>query len=527
MSLDDAAAHAAAPPDETPTETEILAENSRAEAAIPAATPREIRRAIAGILMALTMASLDGNIVGPALPRIASDLGGLSHLAWVVTAFAVASTASTPLYGKLSDQYGRRPAFFVSIGVFLVGSMLCGAARSMPELIGARALQGVGAGGLITLSQTAIADLVSPRERGRYQGMVPAVFAMCSVAGPLLGGVITDYLSWPWIFYINVPVGAAALAILATSLRPQASRRSRGVDLPGFGLLIGGTCTGLLALSWGGVVYPWLSAPVLGLIAATIVLFGVLVPVERAAAEPALPPRLFRNAVFVRGVAAVSLSVMAMFGSLVFVPLFFQLVLGASATEAGLRLAPTMGGMIVGSVIGGRLVSRTGRYKKFPMIGLALCTFAYIGMGLAARSGGGANLFDAYLACLGVGLGLVMPNITTAIQNAVAVGDLGVATATQAFFRSLGGALGAAVAGTILSGTLKSWLPASVAPGLVNLGLAQLRTLAPATRSELMSAYGHALSLTFGAAALCTSLAFLIVVFIPEIPLRGREPGTA
>jgi MFS family permease len=203
--------------------------------------PRTVRRAIGGIMLALTLASLDGNIVGPALPKIVSDLGGLAHLSWVVTAFAVASTASTPLYGKLSDQFGRRPAFFVSIGLFLLGSVFCGAAHSMTALIGARALQGAGAGGLIALSQTTIADLVSPRERGRYQGMVAAVFAASSVAGPLLGGVITDQFSWPWIFYINLPVGAAALAILAIALPPHVPKTSRGIDLPGFALMIGGT----------------------------------------------------------------------------------------------------------------------------------------------------------------------------------------------------------------------------------------------------------------------------------------------
>jgi EmrB/QacA subfamily drug resistance transporter len=486
------------------------------------ATPREVRRAITGIMLALTLASLDGNIVGPALPRIVSDLGGLAHLSWVVTAFAVASTASTPLYGKLSDQYGRRPAFFVSIGLFLLGSVFCGAAQTMPELIGARAVQGAGAGGLIALSQTTIADLVSPRERGKYQGLVAAVFALCSVAGPLLGGVITDMFSWPWIFYINLPVGAAALAILAISLRPHVQRRSRGIDLPGFGLLIGGTCTGLLALSWGGTAFPWLSVPVMGLGAITLAMFALLVPVEQRAAEPALPPRLFANAVFVRGVAGVSLAAMAMFGSLVFIPLFFQLVLGASATEAGLRMAPMMGGLIVSSVIGGRLVSRTGRYKIYPVVGLVFATAAFLGMAYAALRGADANVFDALLVGLGAGMGLVMPNITTAIQNAVAVSDLGVATASQAFFRSLGGAFGVAISGTILAGTLRAWLPPENRH-LANLGLSQLRALPAAVQAEVTGAYGHALALMFLVAALCTAVAFAFVVVIPELPLRGSK----
>ena len=473
-----------------------------------------------GLMLALTLASLDGNIVGPALPRIVSDLGGLTHLSWVVTAFAVASTASTPLYGKLSDQFGRRRAFFVSIGLFLIGSVTCGLARTMPQLIAFRALQGLGAGGLVALSQTTIADLVPPRERGRYQGWIAAVFALCSVAGPLLGGFITDALTWPWIFYINIPVGIAALVIIARSLQASQSLVRRKIDVAGFALLIGGTCTGLLTLSWGGSTYPWGSPPILVLAAITVLLFGVLVPVERAAPEPALPPRLFRDGVFVRGVAAVSLSSMAMFGSLVFIPLFFQLVLGASATEAGLRMAPMMGGLIISSVIGGRLVTRTGRYKRYPIIGLALAVCAYILMAHAALANAGANEFDGFLALLGAGIGLVMPNITTAIQNAVSRSDLGVATATQAFFRSLGGAFGVAVSGTLLNATLSARLP----PQLLGQGLSQLRSLPVADRLPLVAAYSHALALIFGVAATIAAVAFVIVLFLPERPLQGQRP---
>ena len=488
----------------------------------PDASPAEVRRVFFGIMIALTLASLDGTIVGPALPQIVSDLGGLSHLSWVVIAFALASTASTPLYGKLSDQYGRRPAFFVSIGLFLLGSILCGAAHSMDWLIGARALQGAGAGGLITLSQTTIADVVPPRERGRYQGYVASVFALCSIAGPLLGGLITDTLSWTWIFYINLPIGAVALLVLARSLRPHETARSREIDLPGFALLIGGTCTGLLALSWGGSVYPWASAPVLGLGLVTLLLWGVLIPVELAATEPALPPRLFRNRVFACGVAGISLAVMALFGALVFIPLFFQLVHGASATEAGLRMAPIMGGLIVTSIISGRLVSRTGRYKIYPILGLTLAAAGLAGMSIAARLGASANVFDLLLTTLGAGMGMTMPNITTAVQNAVAMSDLGVATATQNFFRSLGGAFGVAMSGTILASTLHAALPAGPQQNLTSLGLSELRALPLNLQTELAGAYSQALSLTFAAAALCTLVAIAILTAMPELPLRGR-----
>ncbi len=483
------------------------------------ATPREIRSVMAGLMLALTLASLDGNIVGPALPRIVSDLGGLSHLSWVVTAFSVASTAATPLYGKLSDQFGRKPAFFVSIGVFLAGSVLCGMAHSMVALIIYRAVQGIGAGGLITLSQTTIADLVPPRERGRYQGWVASVFALCSVAGPLLGGVITDRLSWPWIFYINVPVGLAALGLIATSRSRRRPTESRGVDFLGFSLMIGGTCTAMLTLSWGGVVYAWTSPLILALGGATLLLFGLLVPVEHRATEPALPPRLFADSVFVRGVASVSLATMAIFGSIVFIPLFFQLVLGASATEAGLRMAPLMGGLIVASVIGGRLVTKTGRYKIFPVIGLALATVSFGFMSWASRAGAGANAFDVLLAFLGAGAGLVMPNITTAIQNAVATKDLGVATAAAAFFRSLGAAFGVALAGMLLNSTLRARLPAE----LIGQGLTELQALPPASRALLIDAYGQALALTFAVAAGIAALAFVIVLFLPERPLARTD----
>jgi len=495
---------------------------ARAAPASPDVLPdaRTVRRAIAGIMVALTLASLDGNIVGPALPRIVSDLGGLAHLSWVVTGFAVASTASTPLYGKLSDQFGRRPAFFVSIGLFLLGSVVCGASRSMMELIGARALQGAGAGGLIALSQTTIADLVSPRERGRYQGLVAAVFAASSVAGPLLGGVITDQFSWPWIFYINLPVGAVALAILAVSLQPLGARRSRGIDLAGFGLMIGGTCCALLALSWGGTTYHWGSVPVIGLELLAVIMFAVLVPVERRAVEPALPPRLFGNKVFVCGVAGASLVSVSMFGALVFIPLFFQLVLGASATEAGLRMAPMMGGLITSSIVGGRLVSRTGRYKIFPVVGTVAAVLAFAGMSAAALYGAGANMFDALLVVLGMGIGLVLPNLTTAVQNAVAIGDLGVATATMAFFRSLGGAFGVAISGTILASVVHASLPHGVS---ANLGLSELRALPAALQAEVAGAYGHALAVMFGMSAACTLAALGIIAFLPELPLRSTK----
>jgi EmrB/QacA subfamily drug resistance transporter len=283
-------------------------------------TRREFRVVLGGLMLALTLAALDQNIVATALPRIVSDLGGLAHLSWVVTAFLVASTTTTPLYGKFSDIYGRKPAFMVSIIIFLLGSVLCGLAQGMTQLIVFRAIQGIGAGGLITLAQTTIGDLVSPRDRGRYQGLFAAVFAGCSVAGPLLGGFITDALSWRWIFYVNLPVGAVALILIAVGLRKHRHAGTHRIDYAGALLLIAATCCALLVLSWGGSVYPWTSAPILIIGAAAVLLCAALALVEARAAEPVLPLHLFTNRVFVLGVTVISLSAMALFAAVVFLP---------------------------------------------------------------------------------------------------------------------------------------------------------------------------------------------------------------
>src|SRR5215831_5089941 len=302
-------------------------------------TQAQFRTSMAGLLGVLTLASLDQNIVATALPGIVSELGGLAHLSWVVTAFLVASTATTPLYGKLSDIYGRKRLFFVAVGIFLVGSALCGLSQNMGQLIAFRAVQGLGAGGLITLSQTTVGDLLAPRERGRYQGLFTAVFAACSVAGPLLGGFITDVLSWRWIFYINLPIGAVALGLIATVLRKPTQVIHHRIDFEGAALMVGGTVFAILVLTldtsreaWSRPA-PWVEA------AAVVVSFGLLAWRERHAEEPILPPRLFRDRVFVIGATVMGLTAFALFGAVIFLPLFFQLVLGAAASKAGLMLS--------------------------------------------------------------------------------------------------------------------------------------------------------------------------------------------
>ena len=480
-------------------------------------------------MLALALASLDQNIVSTALPRIVSDLGGLAHLSWVVTAFMVASTTSTPLYGKLSDMYGRKPLFFVAIGIFLAGSILCGLAQSMFQLILFRAIQGLGAGGLMTLAQTTVGDLIEPRDRGRYQGLFGTVFAACSVAGPLLGGVITDALSWRWIFYVNLPVGAAALFLIAIGLRRQCRKVTHRIDYTGAALLTAATVSFLLLLSWGGTTYAWLSPIILGLAVATVFLYGLLVVQQGHAPEPILPPRLFRNRVFVIAVVVIGLNSMALFGSLVFLPLFFQLVLGASPSHAGLMMAPMMGGVIVAAVTGGRLVSRTGRYKIFPIIGLIVGCCAFLGLASIARWGASTWIIESTLVALGLGLGLVMPNLTVAIQNSVERSDLGVATSVSAFIRSLGGALGVAVAGTVVTFRLhrllpESWTqPSSTGSSILQLGIQEISRIPVEQRDMLVNAYRHAVETTFLTGAGSAALAFVIVLFLPERPLRSSK----
>jgi EmrB/QacA subfamily drug resistance transporter len=467
----------------------------------------------AGLMLALVLAALDQNIVATALPRIVSDLGGLAHLSWVVTAFLVASTMTTPLYGKLSDIYGRKPAFYVSIAIFLAGSALCGFSQNMTELIVFRGIQGLGAGGLITLAQTVVGDLVSPRDRGRYQGLFSAVFAVCSVAGPLLGGVITDALSWRWIFYVNLPVGAAAVALIGVGLKHHGRRVTHKIDYFGALLLSLATCCALLGLSWGGNTYGWSSPAILGLGTATIVSIGLLVLNERLASEPLLSPRLFHSRVFVLSVIVIGLSAMGLFAAAVFLPLYFQLVQDASPTTAGLMISPMMGGVIVASIAGGRRVSRTGRYKALVTVGLFAATLSFCALGWSAVVGGSAWMGEAILVVLGLGIGVSFPNLTTAIQNSVAREDLGVATAASAFFRSLGGAIGVALSGAILTARLQTLLPAGIAD--LKLGAA----MSVQDHSTMVFAYRHALSTTFLAGAIVAALACLVVAMSPERPL--------
>jgi EmrB/QacA subfamily drug resistance transporter len=493
----------------------------------PPASPREVRTVVAGLMMALMLASLDQNIVGVALPRIVSDLGGLSHLSWVVTAFLLTSTATTPLYGKLSDMYGRKPLFVAAILIFLGGSCLCGVSGSMTQLVIFRGIQGIGAGGLMTLAMTTIADLVAPRERGRYQGLFGATFAFSSIAGPLLGGFITDALSWRWIFYVNVPIGIPALALILVGFHRPHHKVSHIIDYAGVAYLTTGTMSLLLLLTMGGVQYPWSSPFMIGLATTAAVLSLLLIYTERRSEEPIFSPPIFHNKVFVIASSTMSLTFMGLFGAAIFLPLFFQLVLGLAPARAGLMMAPMTGGVVVSSFIGGRLVSATGRYKIFPVAGLAAASLAFLAVMWAAATGAGFAAIETSLIILGMGFGLVMPNLTVAIQNAVSTRDLGVATATAAFFRSLGGTFGVAMSGAIMTAQLQD-LHAAARAGtglraLLGEGVQQIAQLPPAQKEAVIAVYRHAITTTFLVGSIITALAFAIVLFLPEHPLKSAH----
>ena len=501
-------------------------------------TGRELRIVYAGLMLVLALGALDQSIVATALPRIVSDLGGLTRLSWVVTSYVLASTSSMPLYGKLSDQYGRKPLLYAAIIIFLLGSVLSGLSQSMTQLIIFRAIQGLGAGGLLPLAQITIGDLVSVRERGKYQGLFASIFAGSSVAGPVLGGVITDLWSWHWIFFINLPLGAIALGMIAVALKRPHKSRGQRIDYAGAVLLTVATTCLLLVLSLGGSQYDWLSLEVLGFAVVTIVTAVLFVVRERVAPEPIIPLRRFRVPVFVIACIVLALTFMAMMGSGVFFPVFFQLVLGVAPSNSGLLSGPFMAGIVISSMVGGRLVARWGRYKQIQVFGLGVATIGFLALATGALMGGGIWTVEPALVALGLGLGLVTPNMPIAVQNAVLREDLGVSTAPLAFFRSLGGVIGVAGSGTIMAAFLQRQI-ASMTPiaglqptTLLHGGMAQFASLSPEAHATVVAMYRHSIAMTFMADVAVAGLAFVIILFLPELPLKayqrpGSGPGAA
>ena len=503
--------------------------NTVAATAAPArpAAAHRIGVIFAGLMLVMLLAALDSTIVATALPTIVGDLGGLERLSWVTSAYLLAQTAVTPLYGKLGDQLGRKRVLQSAVVLFLVGSALCGLAGSMTELIAFRAVQGLGAGGLIVLVQATVGDIVSPRERGRYQGLFGAVFGVASVAGPLLGGVIVERLSWRWIFYVNLPIGMVALVVISATLPAVSARTRPAVDYLGAGILASALSAIVLVASLGGTTWAWTSLQTLLVGAAAVLLLVLFGAVERRAREPVLPLAVLHNEVF-RIAGLLSLIVgFALFGSVTFLPLFFQTVFGASPTDAGLRLIPLMGGLLVTSILSGRVISSTGHYRRFPIAGTALMT-----IGLLALSRLNVNTSslaaDASLLVLGLGLGMVMQVLVLAVQNAVDYSVLGAATSGVTLARGIGGAIGAAVFGTIFSTRLRAALHGVIGGSLGRLLAgggrltgAQVATLPSAAKLAYENAYVTALRPVFLVAAGVGACGFLLSLRLRELPLRA------
>ncbi|WBB73193.1 MDR family MFS transporter [Micromonospora sp. WMMD1128] len=513
-----------------------------AQAARPSLPARQIRLLMFGLMTGMLLAALDQTIVGTALPTIVGELGGIDHYSWVVTAYLLASTASTPLYGKMADLYGRRPVFLFSIGAFLVGSLLAGLSRDMTQLIVTRGVQGLGAGGLMTLAFVIISDVVPPRERGRYQGLFGAVFGLSSVAGPLVGGYFAE-TNWRWIFYLNVPLAILAIVVCWHVMRlVPFQRREHTVDWIGAALLVAGVSCLLLALSWGGNSYAWGSGLIVGLFVAGAVLGAAFLVQEARTREPILPLRLFRSRTFALANSAGFVLGLVMFGSIIFIPLYLQIVKGASPTRSGLLMLPMMAGIIVTSILTGRAMSRIGRYKWFPVAGSAVLV---AGMLLFRQLQVTTSLWVAfgYMVVIGVGLGLCMQSLILAVQNAVDVRDLGAGTSSATFFRSLGGSFGVAILGAVLStrlaAALGDRLPGAVAQlppqqraavaagGAGNISIndpATILALPAPVRAAIQASFVDALHVVFLTTGLVAVLAVLVTLAMPNHQLRGAGP---
>ncbi len=502
----------------------------------PHLTRRQILVVMAGVMSGMLLAALDQSIVGTALPTITSELGGLDKLSWVVTAYLLTATAMTPLWGKLSDLYGRRPAFQAAIGIFLVGSALCGAAQDIYQLIGFRALQGIGGGGLFAIALSIVGDVVPPRERGRYGGYFGAVFGVSSVAGPLLGGFFTDGPGWRWIFYVNVPVGGAALVITSVALAgARTSRQRHAIDWLGALLVVGTVTSLLLYLEWRGRDYGWADPGALVLLGGAVLLAVLFVVVERRAAEPILPLALFRGRVFTGGALFTFLGGAALFGGIIYLPVYFQTVQQMSATRSGLAMLPVVLGILVASVVCGRLLDRTGRYKPFPVLGAVLLIVAF---GLLTQVGVDTPyvLVAGALLLLGVGLGCQAQTVITAVQASVRPADIGAATGSVTFFRQLGGSVGTAVFGAVLASRLATHLAeelASAPGGAAAAGavdpndVAAIRALPEPVRDRVLAAFASAMDDVFLAAVPLLVVALVVALLLPDVRIQASGALTA
>lgn len=492
-----------------------------------AMTHREVLVVIGGLMVGLFLAALDQTIVSTALPTIVGELGGIQQYSWTVTAYLLTATASTPLYGKIGDLYGRKSVFQAAVVIFILGSLLSGIATNMGVLIAGRAVQGLGAGGLIALTLAIVGDIVSPRERGRYQGLFGAVFGISSVLGPLLGGFFTESLSWRWVFWINVPLGLLALFTIQRTLHLPKKRVEHAIDYVGAALIVAAVSAILLVTVWGGNEYEWNSPVIIGLGIAGVVLVGVFIAWELRVPEPLLPMRLFRNSVFSNTSAVSFLFGISFFGAIIYLPVYLQVVRGYGPTASGLLLLPLVLGIFITSTGSGLLITRTGRYKVFPVVGLGIIALAMLWLaGLEVDT----PMWNVSLRVffLGFGLGLVIQTLVVAVQNAVAPRDLGVATSSNTFFRSMGGAIGTAVYGSVLTATLTTSLaqrfpggpPAGINPDALSGSPEAIQALPAAVQEPLLESFMEAIDRVFTVGVPVVVVAFLLALFLKELPLR-------